>query len=189
MTLELFSLKGKTALVTGATRGIGLSMTIALAEAGAEIILLQRDEAQRHTKDEIKSLGREATIIQCDLSSQESVASAVNQALSRHQVDVVLNCGGMQYRADAEVFPFEEYQKVLQTNLTSAFVICRAVGAYWLTNGNKGNIINVASLASFQGGVRMTAYASSKGGILQLTKALSNEWAGKGIRVNAVAPG
>ena len=187
--MELFSLKGKTALVTGGTRGIGRAMTTAFAEAGADIVILQRNQQQNDFHDHIRALGRQCWAFECDLLSHESVVKAVQEVLTQHKIDIVLNGAGIMHRCNAELFPFDKYQEVLQTNLSSVFAICREVGAYWLSHESQGAIINVASLASFQGGVRMVAYAASKGGLLQLTKALSNEWAGKGIRVNAVAPG
>ena len=189
MTMELFSLRGKTALVTGGTRGIGRSMAIALAEAGADIILLQRNLEQKEVHETIHGLGRRVFSFECDLSCPDNVVKAVQEVLTQHKIDVVLNAAGTQYRTSAEDFPLEKYQEVLQTNLSSVFTICRDVGAYWLSHEQHGAIINVASLASFQGGVRIVAYAASKAGLLQLTKALSNEWVGKGVRVNAVAPG
>lgn len=113
-----------------------------------------------------------------------------------HRIDILLNCSGIQRRYDASAFPTFELEAVLQVNLSSVFVLCRDVGAHMLThtpangsNGRRGAIINMASLMSYQGGIRVPAYAASKGGIAMLTKALSNEWAGKGVSVNAIAPG
>ena len=114
---------------------------------------------------------------------------AVGEALSRHEISILLNAAGIQRRFNAEDFEFEAYDAVLRTNLDATFATCREVGAHWLNKRKKGVIINVGSLASFQGGVRMAAYAASKGGVLMLTKALSNEWSGRGIRVNSVIPG
>lgn len=190
----LFSLEGQTALVTGGTRGIGQSMAIALAEAGASLILAQRDESNTKTKDDIVKLGRQAFIYHCDLSSNDSVSSLISRVTSDgHEIDILLNCGGIQRRHPAHQFPMNDWDAVLQTNLTSVFTLCRDVGAHMLSRelirGRRGSIINVASLLSFQGGLTVPAYAASKGAVLQLTKALCNEWAGKGINVNCIAPG
>ncbi|MCJ1399187.1 hypothetical protein MMC11_002389 [Xylographa trunciseda] len=193
---QLFSLDGQTALVTGGTRGIGQAMAMALAEAGADILLIQRDTTNTTTKTSIESLGRKATIFVADLASQPSVSSLIPQILGEiPRIDILLNCGGIQRRHPSHQFPDIDWNEVLQVNLTTVFTLCRDVGAHMLLNephavtGKRGSIINVASLLSFQGGLTVPAYAASKGGVAQLTKALSNEWAGKGINVNAIAPG
>lgn len=218
---SLFSLQGKTALVTGGTRGIGAAMAIALAEAGADIILVQvdilistlslspytanpimikqRDASNTSTHDHITNkLNRKATIHPAELSDRASVKSIIPTLVSQgHNPTILLNCAGIQRRHPSEKFPDEDWDDVLNVNLTSVFTLCREFGAYILAqpespfeNGRKrGSIINVASLLSYQGGITVPAYAASKGGIAQLTKALSNEWVGKGINVNAIAPG
>ncbi|GAB7324162.1 hypothetical protein MBLNU13_g07538t1 [Cladosporium sp. NU13] len=192
---QLFSLEGKTALVTGGTRGIGQAMAVALAESGADVLLVQRDESNQSTKQAIEALGRKATIYTADLASPSSVSALVPQILKDgHNVDVLLNCGGIQRRHPSHQFPDNDWNEVLQVNLSTVFTLCREVGAHMLArepdaHGRRGSIINVASLLSFQGGLTVPAYAASKGGVAQLTKALSNEWASKGIAVNAIAPG
>ncbi|KAF2866187.1 hypothetical protein BDV95DRAFT_505781 [Massariosphaeria phaeospora] len=193
---QLFSLEGQTALVTGGTRGIGQAMALALAEAGADIILVQRDTTNQTTKTAIEALGRSATIYTADLSSPPSVSALVPSILADgHPIHILLNCGGIQRRHAAHEFPDSDWAAVLQVNLTAVFTLCRDVGAHMLAQDatlalrRRGSIINVASLLSFQGGITVPAYAASKGGVAQLTKALSNEWAGKGISVNAIAPG
>ncbi|KAL1963319.1 hypothetical protein VTN77DRAFT_8440 [Rasamsonia byssochlamydoides] len=192
---QLFSLAGRTALVTGGTRGIGAQMAIALAEAGADIILVQRDTSNQETKQKIESLGRKALVYTADLASRDAVKALVRQVLDdKHDISILVNCAGIQRRHPCHVFPDEDWDEVLQVNLTSVFTLCRDIGAYMLTRtpdevGHRGSIINVASLVSFQGGITVPAYASAKGGVAQLTKALSNEWASKGINVNAIAPG
>ncbi|KAJ9295082.1 hypothetical protein DTO271G3_6252 [Paecilomyces variotii] len=197
MAASLFSLSGRTALVTGGTRGIGQAMAVALAEAGADIILVQRDESNTTTRDEITRLGRKATIHVAELSNRESV-KAIIPALQKQGIkpDILLNCAGIQRRHPSEKFPDDDWDEVLQVNLTSVFTLSRDFGAYLLSrgasefpSGRRGSIINVASLLSFQGGITVPAYAASKGGVAQLTKALSNEWVSKGITVNAIAPG
>lgn len=192
---QLFSLEGKTALVTGGTRGIGQAMAIALAESGADVLLVQRDESNQSTVQAITALGRKATIYTADLASSSSVGALVPQILKDgHKIDVLLNCGGIQRRHPSHQFPDDDWNEVLQVNLSTVFTLCREVGAHMLSrepdaHGRRGSIINVASLLSFQGGLTVPAYAASKGGVAQLTKALSNEWASKGICVNAIAPG
>ncbi|KAJ5613379.1 hypothetical protein N7510_006573 [Penicillium lagena] len=193
--MDLFSLTGKTALVTGGTRGIGQAMALALAEAGADVVLVQRDTSNQNTKEQINKLGQKATIYTADLASQESVSALVSTIVKDgHDINILLNCAGIQRRHPSHVFPQEDWDEVLQVNLTTVFTLCRDVGAYMLTrtpnnSGQRGSIINVASLVSFQGGLTVPAYAAAKGGVAQLTKAFSNEWASKGINVNAIAPG
>ncbi|CAK7271344.1 hypothetical protein SEPCBS119000_004554 [Sporothrix epigloea] len=195
--MDLFSLKGKTALVTGGTRGIGQAMAVALAEAGADVLLAVRAGANTETKAKIESLGRTCTLYELDVSSRESVAALVPTIVGRdgHRIDVLVNCAGIQRRHPAHLFPDSDYDEVIQVNLSSVFTLCRDVGAHMLEqpfyegDNRRGAIINVASLLSFQGGITVPAYAASKGGVAQLTKALSNEWAGKGVTVNAIAPG
>jgi 2-deoxy-D-gluconate 3-dehydrogenase len=156
----------------------------------------QRDPTNLSTKTAIEALGVTATIYTADLSSNSSVSALVPKILADgHRIHILLNCGGIQARHPAHQFPDDDWARVLQVNLTSVFTLCRDVGAHMLSQpaslpGNRrGSIINIASLLTFQGGITVPAYAASKGGVGQLTKALSNEWAGKGVNVNAVAPG
>ncbi|RMZ86594.1 hypothetical protein DV736_g6182, partial [Chaetothyriales sp. CBS 134916] len=171
-------------------------MTIALAEAGADIILVQRDESNKQTYEQVQKLGRKATIYNAELSDQSSVARIIPDLITAgHDMHILLTCAGVQKRHDAHEFPNDDWDFVLQVNLTTVWTLCRDFGAYLLSKPapkggrSRGSIINVASLLTFQGGFRVPAYAASKGGVGQLTKALSNEWAGKGIKVNAIAPG
>ncbi|KAJ9630603.1 hypothetical protein H2203_001126 [Taxawa tesnikishii (nom. ined.)] len=196
--MDMFSLKGRTALVTGGTRGIGEALVMALAEAGADIVLVQRNTSYTTTKEKVEKLGRKASIYVADLASASDVAALVPKVLKDgHDIDILVNCAGIQRRHPCHVFPDSDWNEVLQVNLNTVFTLCRDVGAYMLTrepenvNGIpfRGSIINIASLVSFQGGLTVPAYASAKGGVAQLTKALSNEWASKGINVNAIAPG
>ena len=170
-------------------------MAIALAEAGSDILLVQRDESNKETLSMIQNLGRKCEIYQADLSDPGSVSRLVPKVIADgKQVTILLNCAGVQSRHKAHEFPEGDWNNVIQVNLNSTFVLCRDVGAHMLArqpnqHGRRGCIINVASLLSFQGGFTVPAYAASKGGVAQLTKALSNEWAGQGICVNAIAPG
>ena len=172
-------------------------MAIALAEAGADIVLLQRDTSNLDTSQQVTALGRKCTVVPADLSSSKSMSilfAEVQKQTNNAPIHILLNCGGVQRRHPAHEFPQHDWDEVIQTNLTSVFSLCRDVGAHMLArppdaHGRRGSIINVASLLSFQGGITVPAYAASKGGVAQLTKALSNEWSSKGINVNAIAPG
>ncbi|KAH6683590.1 2-deoxy-D-gluconate 3-dehydrogenase [Plectosphaerella plurivora] len=200
---QLFSLEGRTAVVTGGTRGIGQAMVLALAEAGADIVLIQRDESNQETKQKVEALGRKASIFTADLSNQTDVEGLSKRILGAgHDVSILITCAGIQRRHPAHQFPMSDWNEVLQVNLTTVWTLCRDFGAYMLTRtpnasltgggngvGYRGSIINVASLVSFQGGLTVPAYAAAKGGIAQLTKALSNEWSSQGVNVNAIAPG
>ncbi|OQV03477.1 hypothetical protein CLAIMM_08516 [Cladophialophora immunda] len=192
----MFSLENRTAVVTGATRGIGAAMAIALAEAGADIVLIQRDTSNTATKQAIEALARKATIYTADLASPPEVAGLARRVLDDgHDVSILVTCAGIQRRHPAHEFPLADWDEVVQVNLTAVFILCRDFGAYMLTrppaghHQRRGSIVNIASLVSFSGGLTVPAYASAKGGIAQLTKALSNEWAGRGVAVNAIAPG
>ncbi|KAK3311510.1 uncharacterized protein B0T15DRAFT_508062 [Chaetomium strumarium] len=192
----MFSLEGHTALVTGGTRGIGKAVAIALAEAGADILLVQRDESSTETLNAVRDLGRKASIYTADLSSAEDVSKLVPRILADgHQIRILVNCAGIQRRHPCEKFPDSDFNQVIQVNLNSVFTLCRDVGAHMLqlqpsaVTGRRGSIINFASLLTFQGGLTVPAYAASKGAVGQLTKSFANEWTSRGITVNAIAPG
>ncbi|KAJ5247385.1 2-dehydro-3-deoxy-D-gluconate 5-dehydrogenase [Penicillium chermesinum] len=193
---SLFSLEGRIALVTGGTRGIGQAMAIALAEAGADVVLVQRDTSNTATKDHITNqIGRKAWIHIAELSDRKAVKDIVPALVSQGiKPDILVNCAGIQRRHPSEAFPDEDWDQVLNVNLSSVFTLSREFAASLLSrdpspSGHRGNIINVASLLTFQGGINVPAYAASKGGVGQLTKALSNQWVSRGINVNAIAPG
>jgi 2-deoxy-D-gluconate 3-dehydrogenase len=194
--LSLFSLTGQTALVTGATRGIGQAMALGLAEAGADILLAQRDTTNTETKSQVEALGHKCTIYACDFANPADVTALLPAVLAEgHHPTILVNCAGIQRRHPAAEFPDDDWNAVLQVNLTAVFALSRAFGAHLLSQParadgrRRGSIVNVASIMSFQGGILVPAYAAAKGGVALLTKALSNEWAGSGINVNAIAPG
>ncbi|BCB05145.1 SDR family oxidoreductase [Bacillus sp. KH172YL63] len=189
MTKHLFDLAGKVAAISGGTRGIGRSMALALAEAGADIALLQRNVEHTEVKDEIEQLCRKCSIIQCDLEKEEEVKSAIPSVVSTFgKVDILVNNAGIQRRSPSVDFPESDWDDVLNINLKVVWLLCQEAGRHMVARGG-GKIINTASLLSFQGGVTVPAYAAAKGGVAQLTKALSNEWAKEGVNVNAIVPG
>ena len=157
---------------------------------------MQRASSDTSTKIKVEALGRSCTLYLVDMSSPDSVAALVPSILQDgHRIDILVNCAGIQRRRPAHEFLASDWNEVLQVNLTAVFTICRDVGHHMLeqtpydSSSRRGSIINIASLLSFQGGITVPAYAASKGGVAQLTKALSNEWAAHGINVNAIAPG
>ena len=189
MILEKFNLDGKTALVTGCSRGIGKACAIALAEAGANIIGVSRSGSFDELSEKIKDIGKSFRGYQCDFSKRKDLYKFINQLNDgNEQIDVLLNNAGTIRRAPAEKHPDEYWDKVIEVNLNSQFILSREIGKKMIQNGY-GKIIFIASLLSFQGGITVPGYAASKGGIKTLIMALSNEWASKGINVNGIAPG
>ncbi len=189
-TTDLFGLENKVAVVTGASRGLGRAMTLGLAGAGADIVAIaSTSENAAETVAEVESLGRRAVAIGCRQDDPEEVRRAVSESIDAFgQVDILVNNAGTIRRAPAEEYSDEDWSAVIDTNLNGVFQFCRGIGKHMLERG-QGKIINIASLLSFSGGITVPAYAASKGGVMQLTKALANEWASKGIQVNAIAPG
>ncbi len=188
--MNLFDLTGKRAVVTGSSRGIGRALAEGLLEAGADVVINGAGEGVFKTADELSGQpGRRVIPIQADLSKREDIQRLFNESLEKlGGLDVIFINHGIVRRHDAEQFPVEDWSLVLEVNLTSAFVLNQLAGQHMLKHGG-GKIINTASLTSFIGGSRIPAYAASKGGIAQMTKALSNEWSGRGVTVNAIAPG
>jgi len=187
--LDQFRLDGKTALVTGAAGGLGAAIAIALAEAGAQVACHGNRRPADATAEHIVKAGGKAKAFSADLSKAngaDELFHAVTDGFA--PIDILFNNAGMIYREAATDFPIDEWARVLQVNLTSVFRLSQLAGAGMIARGS-GKIINIASLLSFQGGIRVPAYTASKGGVAQLTKALSNEWAAKGVQVNAIAPG
>jgi len=188
-TLGQFSLHGKTALVTGASRGLGRAIALALAGAGADVICASsREGGGADTARACRALGRGAHEVHSDLSDPESLANMLSATGEVGQVDVVVNNAGTIRRHPAHEFPDEAWRSVIETNLNALFTICRHFGSLMIERG-EGKIINVASLLSFQGGITVPAYTASKHAVAGLTKALANEWARHNVQVNAIAPG
>lgn len=189
--MNLFDLSGKVALVTGCKRGIGFAMAEALAEAGADIIGVSASlelEGSGIGK-RVKKIGRKFYAYQCDFSNRKSLYTFIEKVKNEHPViDILVNNAGTILRKPAAEHPDEYWDKVIEVNLNSQFVLSRELGKEMITRGS-GKIIFTASLLTFQGGITVPGYAASKGAIGQLVMALSNEWAGKGVQVNAIAPG
>jgi 2-deoxy-D-gluconate 3-dehydrogenase len=181
---DLFSVEGKKALVTGGSAGLGRAMAEALLEGGAQVALAARSERVFGVAE---AMG--ATPLQVDLTDRDQVMVLVDRAVEAlGGLDVLVNSAGTQIRHPAEQFPLSDWDAVLSINLEAVWLLCQAAGRHMLAQGS-GKIINIASMQSFFGGITIPAYAASKGGVAQLTKALSNEWASRGINVNAIAPG
>lgn len=187
---QLFDLKGKTALVTGCSRGIGESMAIGIAEAGANIIGVSGTLTPgSNVEQEVKRTGREFTSYAIDLGNRKDLYSSIEKIKSAHPViDILLNNAGIIKRDPAAVHTDEEWDEVLNVNLDAAFILAREFGKEMIKR-KSGKIIFTCSLLSFQGGINVPGYAASKGAVASLVKALANEWASKGVNVNGIAPG
>ncbi|KIC49866.1 SDR family NAD(P)-dependent oxidoreductase [Tateyamaria sp. ANG-S1] len=188
--LDSFDLTGKTALVTGAKRGIGRGMAEALAEAGADIIGVSATlEPGSDIQQTVEAMGRKFAPYACDFSDRSAVKAFAAQVLQDHpQIDILINNAGTILRTPAADHPDDMWDTVIEVNLNAQFILTREVGKTMVARGS-GKIIFTASLLTFQGGITVPGYAASKGGIGQLTMAFANEWAGKGVNVNAIAPG
>ncbi|KQM48146.1 2-deoxy-D-gluconate 3-dehydrogenase [Sphingomonas sp. Leaf208] len=183
-----FDLTGKVAIVTGANTGIGQAIALALATAGADVACVGRTPAE-DTVTQIRALGRKAEIVSADLSTIEPVQRVVDETVAKlGGLDILINNAGIIRRADAVDFTEADWDAVIDTNLKSVFFLCQAAGRHMIVQGS-GKIVNIASMLTFQGGIRVPSYTASKSGIGGLTKLLANEWAAKGINVNAIAPG
>jgi 2-deoxy-D-gluconate 3-dehydrogenase len=187
--IDLFRLDNKVALITGSASGLGAAIAIALSQAGATIACHGNRRPADDTAAAIQATGGTANAFQADLSSTTGAEHLFNQVVaSLSRVDILINNAGTIHRAAAEEVTLEDWEQVLQVNLTSPFQLSQLAARNMIPRGY-GKIVNIASLLSFQGGIRVPSYAASKGGIAQLTKALANEWAPRGIQVNAIAPG
>jgi 2-dehydro-3-deoxy-D-gluconate 5-dehydrogenase len=186
--LDLFNLDGRTALVTGANTGLGQGIAIALAEAGADIVAVGRSAAPE-TGAHVAAAGRRFLDVHADLSSTAPARAAVDAAINLNgRLDIIVNNAGIIRRADSLDVEEADWDAVIDTNLKSVFFLAQAAARHMAAHGG-GKIINIASLLSFQGGIRVPAYAASKSAVAGLTRALANEWAARGINVNAIAPG
>ncbi|KTF68522.1 2-dehydro-3-deoxy-D-gluconate 5-dehydrogenase KduD [Sphingomonas sp. HT-1] len=188
-----FDLTGQVAVITGANTGIGQGIALALAAAGADIAAVGRTPAEE-TVRKVRELGRRAEIISADLSTIDPVQRVVDEAVDKlGKIDILVNNAGIIRRADSLDFTEEDWDAVVDTNLKSVFFLCQAAGKFMVRRfgetGERGRIINIASMLTFQGGIRVPSYTASKSGIGGLTKLLANEWAAKGVNVNAIAPG
>ncbi|TMM53398.1 SDR family oxidoreductase [Maribacter algarum] len=189
--LNQFSLRGKTALVTGCKRGIGKGMAVALAEAGADIIGVSAS-LELHgsiVEQEVEGIGRKFKAYQCDFGNRDSLYAFIKQVKDDFpKIDILVNNAGTILRAPAVEHSDEYWDKVIEVNQTAQFVLTRELGKEMVARGD-GKIVFTASLLTFQGGITVPGYAASKGAIGQMTMAFANEWAGKGVNVNAIAPG
>ena len=188
MSTALFDLSGKVALVTGGSAGLGQGIALALAEAGADIAIAGVSPAA-DTVERARALGRRCIEIQANLATLEPIPRMLAQTLSAHgRLDILVNNAGLIRRADAVDFTERDWDDVMDVNLKSAFFLSQAAGRHFIDHGG-GKIVNIASMLSFQGGIRVPSYTASKSGLAGITRLLANEWGGKGVNVNAIAPG
>ena len=188
--LDKFSLEGKKSVVVGGAGDLGRAMVKALAEAGSKVVVIDLDQRVFSFCEQLQNEGYSVFAVQGDVSNKDAIENSFKESLKllEGKIDVLVNTAGIQRRYPSEEFPDDEWQKVIAINLDATFYYCKMAANIMIPNGG-GKIINVASLMSFLGGITIPAYAASKGGVGQLTKALSNDWASKGICVNAIAPG
>ena len=182
-------LAGKVALVTGSASGIGAAIAEGLASAGADVVCHGKDDIAERTVASVRAVGRRSLGLRADLADKRSHAPLIETSVRElGRLDVLVNNAGLIRRAPAEQYSDDDWQTLIDVNLSAVFRLSQLAGRLMLEQGS-GKILNIASLLAFQGGVRVPAYAASKGGVAQLTKALANEWAGRGVNVNAIAPG
>jgi 2-deoxy-D-gluconate 3-dehydrogenase len=189
MVLESLRLDGQVALVTGSSTGLGRAIAIGLAQAGANLACHGNTHAPDATCETISAMGRKSLALSGDLSVHETSGQLVQNTIAHFgQLDILVNNAGTIRRAPATAYSEEDWATVIEVNLSSVFRLSQLAGRHMIERG-RGKILNIASLLSFQGGITVPAYAASKGGVAQLTKALANEWAARGVNVNAIAPG
>lgn len=186
---KLFDLSGKVAVVTGAGRGLGQGLAIGLAEAGADLALVVNRTPPDETMEAIGKLGRRAVVIRADLGTEAGAAQVVRETFETFgRADILVNNAGMIRREPAADHSYANWREVLDVNLNAVFLLCQSFGREMVNRGS-GKIVNIASMLSYQGGITVPGYTASKHAVAGLTKALANEWAGKGVNVNAIAPG
>lgn len=189
MILDQFKLDGKVALVTGASAGLGAAIALALAEAGANVAVHGNSRPAEATAELIKQNGRQAIGLRGNLADKTAPAQLITETLNEFgRLDILINNAGTIRRAPALDYAEEDWATVIEVNLSSVFRLCQLAGRH-MVQQERGKIVNISSLLAFQGGITVPAYAASKGGVAQLTKALANEWARYGVNVNAIAPG
>ncbi|MGA2569565.1 MAG: 2-dehydro-3-deoxy-D-gluconate 5-dehydrogenase KduD [Terracidiphilus sp.] len=189
LILDSFSLKGKAALVTGSSRGLGAAIAVALAQAGANVAVHGSSSAPRATQHKLQALGVDSIALAGNVGEAAVCARLVEETVRRFgAIDILVNNAGIIRRAPAAEYSEEDWQALIDVNLSSVFRLTQFAGRHMLARGS-GKIVNIASLLTFQGGILVPAYAAAKGGVGQLTKAFANEWAPKGVNVNAIAPG
>lgn len=189
MILDAFSLAGKVAIVTGCNTGLGQGMAVGLAEAGCDIVGINRSEPAE-TAGKVAALGRRFLSLRADLRSTGDIPQLLAQAVAEFgHVDILVNNAGLIRREDALAFSEEDWDDVMNVNLKTLFFFSQAVAKQFISQGRGGKIINIASMLSFQGGIRVPSYTASKSGVMGITRLLANEWAKHGINVNAIAPG
>ena len=191
MAFDMFALDGKVALVTGASRGLGAATAAGLAAAGAAVALHSNEQPANATAERIcNESGRRTELFTANLADRAAADRLFADTIAAFgQIDILVNNAGIIRRKAAAQHSDDDWDAVIEVNLSNAFRLCRAMGKHLIETGRPGKIINVASLLSFQGGITVPGYAAAKGGIVQLTRALANEWAAHGINVNAIAPG
>ncbi|MEG2676723.1 MAG: 2-dehydro-3-deoxy-D-gluconate 5-dehydrogenase KduD [Oscillospiraceae bacterium] len=184
-----FDLTGKVAIVTGVSSGLGIGIAHALAQAGADIVGAARTSCAE-TKNKVEEAGRRFVEVNADLGKMESISLVTEAALSEFQkIDILVNNAGTVIHNDCLDFNEDDWDSTMNLNLKGYFFLTQAVGRVFFKQGTGGKIINIASMLSYQGGLHVPAYAASKAGVATLTQSFCNEWAGKGINVNAIAPG
>jgi len=189
MILDAFNLAGKVAIVTGCDTGLGQGMTLGLAQAGCDIVGVNR-KIPVETARQVEALGRRFMAIQADLRHQQALNDIVTQTVEKMgRVDILVNNAGTIRRCDALDFSEQDWDDVMNLNLKTLFFLSQAVARQFIAQGDGGKIINIASMLSYQGGIRVPSYTASKSGVLGLTRLLANEWAPHRINVNAIAPG
>src|SRR5215471_1711219 len=189
MILDKFKLDGRVALVTGASAGLGQAIAIALAEAGADVTCHGNSRSTDATCAAVSQIGRRALGVVGDLGDRETPSRLIADTIAHFgHLDILVNNAGTIRRFQATLYPEKDWTDVIEVNLSAVFRLSQLAGRHMIERG-RGKIINIASLLAFQGGITVSAYAASKGGVAQLTKALANEWASKGVNVNAIAPG